>query len=59
VDAWCGIATFGVTVAEYTPRYTRGPRLGEDGTSILEGHGYSAAEISALAQQGAFGPQRD
>ena len=47
-----------VTVGEYTPRYTRGPRLGEDGTPILEGLGYSAAEISALAEQGAFGSQR-
>jgi crotonobetainyl-CoA:carnitine CoA-transferase CaiB-like acyl-CoA transferase len=48
-----------VTIAEYTPRYTRGPRLGEDGTPILEGLGYSAADVSALAQQGAFGSGRD
>jgi len=48
-----------VTIAGYTPRYTRGPRLGEDGAPILEGLGYSAADVSALAQQGAFGSGRD
>jgi crotonobetainyl-CoA:carnitine CoA-transferase CaiB-like acyl-CoA transferase len=48
-----------VRVGEYTPRYARGPRLGEDATSILGGLGYSAAEVSALAEQGAFGKHRE
>ena len=44
-----------MTVREYAPHYTRGPRLGEDGTPILEGLGYSSSAISALEEQGAFG----
>ena len=45
-----------VTVGGYTPEYKRGPRLGED-MAVLEGLGYSSAEIGALAEQGAFGPR--
>ena len=46
-----------VTVSGYTPEYTRGPRLGENGRSILEGLGYSVAKIKTLADRGAFGPR--
>ena len=45
----------GITVGDYTPEYRRGPRLGEDGNSLLVELGYSETAIAALADRGAFG----
>jgi crotonobetainyl-CoA:carnitine CoA-transferase CaiB-like acyl-CoA transferase len=44
-----------ITVGEYKPEYRRGPRLGEDGISLLAQLGYSEAAIAALSDRGAFG----
>jgi crotonobetainyl-CoA:carnitine CoA-transferase CaiB-like acyl-CoA transferase len=44
-----------ITVGEYTPEYRRGPRLGEDGITLLAQLGYSEAAIAALSDRGAFG----
>jgi crotonobetainyl-CoA:carnitine CoA-transferase CaiB-like acyl-CoA transferase len=44
-----------ISVGEYAPEYRRGPRLGEDGNSLLAQLGYSEAAIAALSERGAFG----
>jgi len=44
-----------ISVGEYQPAYARGPRLGEHAVGLLEGLGYTVAEIAALTAAGAFG----
>jgi crotonobetainyl-CoA:carnitine CoA-transferase CaiB-like acyl-CoA transferase len=44
-----------ITVGDYKPEYRRGPRLGEDGITLLAQLGYSEAAIAALSDRGAFG----
>jgi crotonobetainyl-CoA:carnitine CoA-transferase CaiB-like acyl-CoA transferase len=44
-----------LTVGGFEPQYRPGPGLGADGDEILGEHGYSAADIDALRQAGAFG----
>jgi crotonobetainyl-CoA:carnitine CoA-transferase CaiB-like acyl-CoA transferase len=44
-----------IAVGDYTPEYRRGPRLGEDGISLLAQLGYSEAAIAELSDRGAFG----
>ncbi|MEO8632729.1 MAG: hypothetical protein ABI466_05165 [Chloroflexota bacterium] len=44
-----------LSVREYRPTYVRGPRLGEHTVALLEGLGFTASAIEALAERGAFG----
>jgi crotonobetainyl-CoA:carnitine CoA-transferase CaiB-like acyl-CoA transferase len=45
-------------LAGFEPTYRPGPRLAADGRSILQQHGYTEADVSALSEQGAFGTAR-
>lgn len=42
-------------LTNFTPRYRRGPLLGENGMALLASLGYSAQDVKALNDRGAFG----
>jgi crotonobetainyl-CoA:carnitine CoA-transferase CaiB-like acyl-CoA transferase len=44
-----------LTLGEFTPAYTRGPALGEDGDAILAELGFDPDGIETLRSEGAFG----